>query len=226
MNKTIKKELLLLEDLGMKFPMNSVYKKYRYGLYQCFCGNKFESQVNNINKGSVKSCGCLRNIKNNMNFLNRISNGFSSHRLYNTWNTMFHRCYNENRKDYKDYGLRGIEVCQEWLNIETFINDMYPSYVEGLTLDRKDNNKNYSKDNCIWSTKSSQVRNTRTIYSNNTSGYRGVHSYNDRFRVSIRIYGKTISLGTFKTSIEAAKAYDKYVIDNGLEHTTNFKKGD
>lgn len=79
---------------------------------------------------------------------------------------MNRRCYNSDRKDYKHYGGRGIEVCNEWhyenpKGFENFINDMEISYIEGLELDRIDNNGNYEPSNCKWSTRSEQVVNRR-----------------------------------------------------------------
>lgn len=136
---------------------------------------------------------------------------------------MINRCNNPKNKDYKYYGGRGITVCNRWLNIENFIEDMYQSHQEGLSLDRINVNGNYEKDNCRWATKEIQARNTRRIMITNKSGYRGVSFIKSRNKwgAKITIRTKKILLGTFKTALEAAKAYDKYIIENNLEHTLN-----
>ena len=133
------------------------------------------------------------------------------------------RCTNPKANYYKDYGGRGIQVCERWLDVRNFIEDMYPAFKEGLTLDRKDNNKGYSKENCRWASKNLQSENSRKIRKTNTSGYRGSswHKRSKKWRAVITISKKQISLGNFNSAIEAAYTYDKYVIDNNLEHTTN-----
>ena len=213
MNKTIKKELILLKDLGGRFSKETSKQKRRYGLYKCFCGKEFEAQIQSINDGNTKSCGCLKNTHN-----------LSNHRLYKIWHNMIQRCTNPKNTFYENYGERGIKVCEEWNNIESFINDMYPSYQEGLSIDRIDNNKGYSKDNCRWATRAIQSRNARVLISSNTSGYRGVHWRKSRkkWTSQIRVDSKKIHIGYFKTAEEGAVAYDKYIIDNNLEHTKNF----
>lgn len=85
------------------------------------------------------------------------------HPLYGVWKSMKVRCYNKNRESYKNYGGRGITVCEEWLHsFSNFYNDMIEYYEEGLTLDRIDNNMDYSKDNCRWVDRKTQGRNQRT----------------------------------------------------------------
>lgn len=140
--------------------------KSRFGLYICpLCDTQFEANVPNVKKGLIKSCGCYRRTKQGYidGFKITTFKGGSSHRLYEIWRTMIVRCYNINRKDYKYYGERGIKVDSRWASFENFINDMYPTFKEGLTLDRVDNNKGYSKENCRWATKTMQSRNRRNI---------------------------------------------------------------
>lgn len=81
------------------------------------------------------------------------------HRLYSTWKSMRSRCNNPNVDMYRYYGGKGIQVCDEWAEFWVFVDDMYPSFIEGLTLDRIDNNKGYCKENCKWSTKFEQATN-------------------------------------------------------------------
>lgn len=84
------------------------------------------------------------------------------HPLYNVWMSMRKRCNNPNEKCYKHYGGRGIKVCEEWNSFLTFFSDMKDGYKKGLQLDRIDNNKGYSKDNCRWATVSENCSNRRT----------------------------------------------------------------
>ena len=211
------KEIILLEDLGLLYPTATSIKKYRYGLFRCFCGTEFKTQMSAGKKQYVKSCGCF-------NMKRITTHGFGKHRLYSTWKNMMSRCHNENDINYKYYGDRGIAVCDEWHNIANFVNDMYPSFTEGLTLDREDNDLGYSKSNCRWTTKVIQSRNTRVLKTSNTSGYRGISFCKDKnkYKAEITVKPKKIHIGYFKTAIEGAKAYDKYVIDNNLEHSRNF----
>ena len=220
------KQLILLQDLGMLYPKETSNQKYRFGLYKCYCGNEFKASLSNIKNNNIKSCGCLKKeLIAKRNKLNSTTHGLTTHRLYNTWNNIINRCNNQKSKDYKNYGGRGIKVCDRWLNVENFINDMFPSYKNGLSIDRENNDLGYSKDNCRWATKEVQHRNTRKIRKSNTSGYRGVSFYksNNKWAVRINVNKKDIHLGYYDNPINGALAYDKYIIDNNLEHTKNFE---
>lgn len=136
---------------------------------------------------------------------------------------MIQRCYNSEHKYYKDYGGRGITVCERWHSIENFIDDMFLPYSEDLTLDRIDVNEGYNLDNCRWVTKSVQARNTRLLRANNKSGFRGVYwnKRDNKWVAQIKVNSKTIYLGYFNTPIEGAIAYNNYVTENNLEHPLN-----
>lgn len=85
----------------------------------------------------------------------------SKHPLYSIWKGMIYRCYSPSMRQFRDYGGRGIDVCDRWRNsLENFANDMGPR-PEGFLLERKDNNKGYSPENCCWATSRDQQRNQR-----------------------------------------------------------------
>ena len=205
----------LIEDLGMRFMTEKSNRKYRYGLYECqYCGKEFETNIQSVKRGNTKSCGCLVG-KNT-------THGLKSNRFYDTWYGMLQRCTNPNHKAYKDYGARGITVCEEWLNVSNFVawcDLTYPS-IEDATLDRIDNDKGYSPENCTWSDKTTQAINQR-MQKNNKSGYVGVTYHKKgiaKWHSSIGINHKVIHIGSFIMKEEAVLARDNYIIENGLPH--------
>lgn len=214
-------QLTLIQDLGMLYPTEKSKRTARHAIFKCYCGNEFKAQVQNVKNKTTKSCGCHNIAKTVERNISRSTHNLTKHRLYSIWNNMIRRCEKENNKSFSDYGIRGINVCEEWHSVENFINDMYPTFCEGLTLDRKDNDLGYSKSNCRWTNRTIQSRNRRVIRSDNTSGYKGVFKKGNSFVVKIGVNRKSINLGYFKNKKDGAIAYNNYVIDNNLEHTLN-----
>lgn len=125
----------------------------------CECGNETKSRLDGVISGHAKSCGCWNlNGKSKGNYID----GSSKTREYHIWKKMISRCFNAKNSSYNDYGGRGITVCYEWAtSFNVFYNDMGSSPSMGHTLDRKNNDGNYCKENCRWATKTEQANNTR-----------------------------------------------------------------
>ena len=211
--------LTLLEDLGLQKPTETSTYNRRYGLYQCKCGNTTRAQMTQVKSGHTKSCGCLQK---EAAITYQTKHGLHSHPLYSVWKGMNARCNSKTNKAFPYYGGRGISVCDEWKkDFKTYYDwAIANGYEKGLTIDRRDNDGNYTPENCRFTTPMVQARNTRAIRSNNTSGYRGV-SWNKcvgKFHAAICVAYEVISLGYFDDPEEASKVFNKYVIDNDLEH--------
>lgn len=87
----------------------------------------------------------------------------SLHPFYRTWHSMKERCQNKNSTGWKYYGARGITVCREWQDFETFKQDMFATWVKGLQIDRIDNSLGYFPKNCRWATPKENTRNRRSL---------------------------------------------------------------
>ena len=125
-----------------------------FWLCQCKCGNLIKVRGGHLRNGHTKSCGCLR--KEQLK-----THGMSQKLEYKSWAKLKGRCLNKNIPNYKDYGGRGITICEEWKNsFETFYKDM-GNRPKGTSIDRIDNNENYCKENCRWSLPKVQARNKR-----------------------------------------------------------------
>ena len=134
--------------------------RLRY-MCRCDCGSTKSIDGGHLRSGKIKSCGCLWRENLSRIHMDARHPGpetlkKSNPRLYRIWCAMKARCYNCNVKAYPRYGGRGIEVCEEWRNdFNTFCTwALAHGYAEHLDIDRKDNEKGYSPDNCQWLTRS------------------------------------------------------------------------
>ncbi len=116
---------------------------------QCDCGTVRIVSKSNLKCGESKSCGCYRDDTAAMRNKTHDKSGTIE---YSTWQGIKTRCLNENSKDYKRYGGRGITICEEWENsFETFYSDM-GNKPNGMQIDRINNDGNYESKNCRWVT--------------------------------------------------------------------------
>lgn len=199
----------LVADLGTQYPKeNSKFKK-RFGIYKCVCGKEFKVQTDNIKSGHTKSCGCLQAKSRKESC---ITHGLTNHPIFDRWYAMVDRVTNPKNKAYKNYGGRGIKVCKRWLTPQFFIDDMYPTFKEGLTIDRIDNDGDYEPSNCRWADWDTQSKNKRDIFTTNTTGSKWVTycKSTSKYRVQVVENGKRVLDGRFNTLEEANDYIEKY----------------
>jgi hypothetical protein len=189
--------LLVIREVGQN--------KHKAVLWECVCdcGNTIIAIGGNLRIGCTNSCGCIKN--ETTGNLNK-THGMAGTPTHGTWKHIIQRCTNLNSKDYKDYGGRGITVCERWLSFENFLEDMGLK-PKRFSIDRIDNDRGYFKENCRWASQTIQSRNRRMLKSNKT-GVTGVcwHKQSQKYRASINVDSTQRVLGAFETIGEAAKA--------------------
>lgn len=177
----------------------------------CDCGNKVYVATSKLKSGHTQSCGCLQ--KERTSKASLIHGKYKS-RIHKEWRGILHRCKNPSASHYENYGGRGIDVCEEWKGKNGFFNfynwSMENGYSDDLTLDRIDNDKGYSPENCRWITHQENCwnRGKRTDCKTAHSGVVKTvfKSGNVKYRATIGVNYKTIHLGYFDTEKEAVEA--------------------
>lgn len=179
--------------------VNERKSRHRKVVCICECGKKTNSFLFSLREGRSKSCGCVAANKAKERWKNPTkkmievakasgeknkTHGMSKHPAFSQWTDMKARCTSESHKWYKEYGGRGVGVCDEWLSFECFWSDMGGEWSSGLQIDRIDNEKGYCKSNCKWSTRSQQQRNKRnTKYIETPNGVMDITSASEFYSV-------------------------------------------
>lgn len=170
----------------------------------CDCGKIKEILGVSIRSGMTTSCGCAQRDS-------VLKHGMDGTPEYRAWISMKNRCTSNKSANYKNYGGRGISVCNEWMDFNAFINDMGLRPSASHSIDRIDNNKGYSKGNCRWSTKKEQAQNRRSSV---IVRFNGEDMFMDRFA---KIIGLTESGARKRVNREFVKINGVFIKESDLK---------
>lgn len=155
----------------------------------------------------IKKNGTVKTTKN-------MRGGTLRHPYYGSYRSMIERCNNPKAISYKNYGGRGITVCDRWISsFQNFVDDMGEKPDSSFTLDRIDNDGNYEPSNCKWSSRSEQSYKSRSLKYKYTGATGATwHKNNKKWTAQIGYQNELIHLGSFDTELEAREAYEKAAI--------------
>lgn len=180
-------------------------KSGRVWRFMCDCGRELECSIGLVRSGQKKSCGLC-------NASHYQSHNLSNTRAYRIWIGMIARCENKRNKCWKHYGGRGITVCDEWRSFINFWNWAQENgYSDEKSIDRIDNDKGYSPDNCRWADRHTQNHNTRR-YGGRIPGVRPQQLHGKTYyRATLQVKGKKVLDKTFSTYEDALDAREQAV---------------
>lgn len=173
---------VLKDDLYINYKSG----KCKKGLFKCDCGSIKEIRLSSVVNGKTSSCGCL--FSENLSKRNMV-HGLSKHPLYTKWLSIKNRCYIKSNIEYKYYGGKGINVCDEWKNnFKAFFDwSINNGYSKNLTIDRIDVNKGYHPDNCRY------VPMINQYYNRTDSFFITIHDTKRTITEWSKISGNTVS---------------------------------
>lgn len=185
-------------------------KIYARWLCECSCDAKNQIIIigASLTSGNTRSCGCL---KNELTSIRRKKHGLSNSDEYFIWAGMKSRCLNKNESNYHNYGGRGIKVCDRWVeSFENFYEDMGPRPGPEYSIERKNNDGDYEKDNCRWATNKEQNNNKRT---NRYIEYNGKIKTLSQWAEAFNIRLTTLA-GRLEDGWTIKEAFETPIIDN------------
>jgi hypothetical protein len=196
-----------------KYGKKATYKDY----YECVCdcGTRKASCKHDLLIGDANSCGCL-GVEARLAASKK--HGASRSDIYGTWGNIIERCTNPKNPGFKNYGGRGITICERWRSsFESFRDDMGPKPTPKHTVERRDNNKGYSPENCSWETMLVQMRNNRrNVYFEIGGEKKTMQAWCDQFGIRRYVaYQRYKKLGW---TIEEALGLVPYKKWSGAEH--------
>lgn len=213
---------------GMKFGLLTVLglgekssRQHRW-VCRCECGFYTVTLGFALRQGGAKSCGCVAAAKAKARWLSdgseelrrrlsenaaNVSHRLSKHPMYRVWVDMRGRCYKPKNKFYKDYGGRGIKVCDKWHSFQNFFDDMINGWEKGLQIGRIDNDGNYEPGNCRWESPTQQQRNKRnTAYIDTPDGVMKLADVADKYELTAGCIRYRIKAGWDTDSIFLKKS--------------------
>ncbi len=217
-------QLVLVENLPvLKLKSKNFRTRYNYiyqARYKCFCGEIFIARKYDVVYGKTTSCGCYNRGK----ITNTYIDGRTHTRLYHIFINMYQRITNIKNPSYKNYGGRGITICKEWEDYAVFESWAHKNgYTDDLTIDRIDNDLEYSPSNCRWVTRKIQRINQR-VAKNTKNCQPGVHPYKDQWTVLIGINNTQKYLGKFNSFEEASIVYEKAKKERDEQYFKEFEQ--
>lgn len=189
------------------------------GTFLCDCINYKKIRISRVNSEETKSCGCVDNVtKHNL----------SNSKEYKVWSGIKKRCFNKKDKSYKNYGGRGISVCERWLNKENgFINfyeDMGNIPIKNYSIERRNNNEGYSPENCYWASKKEQANNNRKNIKIEFNGeIKTISEWADFYNIKYSTLQHRVTIEKLSLEEAISKPIKKIIKDNPKYITYNNK---